>query len=829
MRTCGTGPAILAGIVSSVALYQVWDHPAAAVAYALNIAFGAWVFARRPTIPQLAEAAYWPVVGGPLMWGVYRYGPGTDPADPVLAILAMALNMIVAASLASAALAALLMALPAALRQRIVEPGGNMSIRAYITVIVILFTSLPLIALIVHHEREDIRQAEADATRRAVAAALEFDTQAGRLADRQVIALAAALGTGRLEGLPVYDGGVAHVLSAPSRAQFRWLPSAPAPDSGLVALAVMDRRHVLQGFFGFDMVEVWIDRDEFQGEVVAIMRRIEERDRVTFGAKSAFHGVSARASSALPISSEPPDWSRWEDRAAVRTVALPGSRALGTVTASYADRLDAMRHDLRQTLAVATLTIFSTPLLVLLLINGLHRRMAGIRKRMERVVEGSVLPTELRRERTLFREAAALEGGVLAYSAALGRERAARDRYRQRLEAAMSASSTIFFTLPLARDRQGHLRFGRPSFVSASIVEVLGYSLGEALEEGWFERAVHPEDLQRLRTGATERAEALLAERRLREEIRLRDASGEWRTMSQEQFVTEPAPAAAGAEEPSGPTEVIGVLTDVTQRRQAEAQVLQAARMADLGVMASGIAHELNQPLSIIRLAAVNAAERVREGGADEGYVADRLDMIVGQVSRAARITDHMRLFGDTDDQPLENVDIAGLLAEMGDLLRSQLRRKGIVLEMETPGRCPAVVARPGPLEQSLLNVILNSARRIAHSRSDARPPEMPAGRIRLAVRIDSGGGTVRVECTDDGGEIDPAAIDRIFEPFATTGFAGEEAPLGLAVAYSVIRGMGGRLSVSNCDGGAMFTIELPEADAAAPQPRQAPETARAG
>ena len=72
VRTCGTGPAILAGIVSSVALYQVWDHPAAAVAYALNIAFGAWVFARRPTIPQLAEAAYWPVVGGPLMWGVYR-------------------------------------------------------------------------------------------------------------------------------------------------------------------------------------------------------------------------------------------------------------------------------------------------------------------------------------------------------------------------------------------------------------------------------------------------------------------------------------------------------------------------------------------------------------------------------------------------------------------------------------------------------------------------------------------------------------------------------------------------------------------------------------
>ncbi|WP_018928406.1 PAS domain-containing sensor histidine kinase [Pseudomonas umsongensis] len=251
--------------------------------------------------------------------------------------------------------------------------------------------------------------------------------------------------------------------------------------------------------------------------------------------------------------------------------------------------------------------------------------------------------------------------------------------------------------------------------------------------------------------------------------------------------------------------EIQAVGRDNTEVRRAQQQLTQSAKMATLGEMATGLAHEINQPLNVMRMAIVNVLKRLSNGDAQIDYLTDKLNRIDAQVQRAAKVVDHMRVFGrrsEVEQQPFNPVQaIEGTLA----LLSEGLRGKGIELRVSESGFDVQVRGYVDQLEQVLINLMVN-ARDALLSKREADPAFKPW--ISLYAERDEH--SVRLWVEDNGGGIDPRLLERIFEPFFTTKPVGVGTGLGLSVSYGIVENMGGRLSVRNAAEGARFCIELP-------------------
>jgi C4-dicarboxylate-specific signal transduction histidine kinase len=185
-------------------------------------------------------------------------------------------------------------------------------------------------------------------------------------------------------------------------------------------------------------------------------------------------------------------------------------------------------------------------------------------------------------------------------------------------------------------------------------------------------------------------------------------------------------------------------------------------------------------------------------------YLQDKLNRIDAQVQRAARVVDHMRVFGrrsEVEQQPFNPAQaVEGTLS----LLAEGMRGKGVELRVS---EIDAVQVRGhvDQLEQVLINLMVN-ARDALLSKSEADPEFKPW----ISVYADRDEDSVRLWVEDNGGGIDPWLLERIFEPFFTTKPVGVGTGLGLSVSYGIIQNMGGQISVSNTVEGARFCIELP-------------------
>lgn len=251
--------------------------------------------------------------------------------------------------------------------------------------------------------------------------------------------------------------------------------------------------------------------------------------------------------------------------------------------------------------------------------------------------------------------------------------------------------------------------------------------------------------------------------------------------------------------------EVQAVGRDNTEVRRSQQQLTQSAKMATLGEMATGLAHEINQPLNVMRMAIVNVLKRLGNGDVQVDYLTDKLNRIDTQVQRAARVVDHMRVFGRRSEieqhpfNPLEAID--GTLS----LLSEGLRGKGVELRLNESNLQVLVRGYVDQLEQVLINLMVN-ARDALLSKREADRDFQPW----IAVSAESDEHVVRLWVEDNGGGIDQRLLERIFEPFFTTKPVGVGTGLGLSVSYGIVENMGGRLSVRNGDEGARFCIELP-------------------
>jgi PAS domain S-box-containing protein len=254
---------------------------------------------------------------------------------------------------------------------------------------------------------------------------------------------------------------------------------------------------------------------------------------------------------------------------------------------------------------------------------------------------------------------------------------------------------------------------------------------------------------------------------------------------------------------PDGSAELVGTITDITRERTLAAQVQASAKLATLGEMMTGLAHELGQPAATMCLAAANAAKGLRNRG--EAAIPDalkRLDRIIAQGERMGVLMQHLKAFARADPIALGPVAVPLALEGALILTGAGLRQEEILLEQEIAPGLPLVQAQLVPLEQVLVNLLLNARDAIRR-----QPPGM-ARRIRLRA-LPAGVGQVTIEVADTGGGVDADVLPRLFEPFVTTKPVGEGLGLGLSVSHGLIRGMGGTIAAVNGEDGAVFTVTL--------------------
>ncbi len=254
---------------------------------------------------------------------------------------------------------------------------------------------------------------------------------------------------------------------------------------------------------------------------------------------------------------------------------------------------------------------------------------------------------------------------------------------------------------------------------------------------------------------------------------------------------------------------VIGIGQDITERRRIQAELIQASKLATLGEMATAVAHELNQPLNIIRMAADSAIDAVDTDGGDPEFLRGKFERISRQAGRAAAIIDHMRIFGrKADDKPHvfdPREAVLGALSLMGE----QLRLKEIRVVTRIPEQCRKVSGHDVQFEQVVLNLLTNARDAIELRGGDKNEPAFER-RIELEVLDDTSADTLRIRVRDTGSGIPEAVMGRIFEPFFTTKEVGNGTGLGLSISYGIVTEMGGALEARNVDEGAEITVSLP-------------------
>jgi signal transduction histidine kinase len=236
------------------------------------------------------------------------------------------------------------------------------------------------------------------------------------------------------------------------------------------------------------------------------------------------------------------------------------------------------------------------------------------------------------------------------------------------------------------------------------------------------------------------------------------------------------------------------IIDDVTDRAELEQRLVQADKLSSIGLLAAGVAHEVNTPLAVISTYAQMLAKQV----ADDSQKSLILEKIAKQTFRASEIVNSLLNFSRTSTTSYGGVGVNKVVQETLSLLEHQFTKSGIQIITDLDPDVPQVHGNGGKLQQVFLNLFLNAR--------DA----MGTGGI-LEVRSWAEGLGVRVEVSDTGHGIAPENLHRIYDPFFTTKGAKKGTGLGLSVTYGIIQEHGGSIEVSNRrGGGATFRVELP-------------------
>jgi histidine kinase len=255
--------------------------------------------------------------------------------------------------------------------------------------------------------------------------------------------------------------------------------------------------------------------------------------------------------------------------------------------------------------------------------------------------------------------------------------------------------------------------------------------------------------------------------------------------------------------------------SDITHWMETEQQLIQAGKMATLGEMATGVAHELNQPLSVIKTASSFFMKKIgRKEPIPDGTLETLAREIDGHVDRATKIINHMRQFGRKSEGDLKPVLVSDALQSAFELFSQQLKLREIEVVWQIESDLPPILADIGRLEQVLINLLTNARDAVEKRWAGATPLFPGSKRITLCAAYRAG--KVLVEVRDTGDGVPEAIGDKIFEPFFTTKTVGEGTGLGLSISYGIVKEFGGSIEVDPEDGGgACFRLVFPAAQQA--------------
>jgi two-component system NtrC family sensor kinase len=258
-------------------------------------------------------------------------------------------------------------------------------------------------------------------------------------------------------------------------------------------------------------------------------------------------------------------------------------------------------------------------------------------------------------------------------------------------------------------------------------------------------------------------------------------------------------------------------LRDLTQARQAASEIErqrealhQSEKLAALGSMLAGVAHELNNPLSIVIGHALMLGEEAGEGDAamDVGKIAERAGKIQAAAERCGRIVRTFLSMARQGKAQRQEVRLPAVIEGAVELLAYGLRTGGIETDLQVPASLPTLVADGDQLHQVMVNLIIN-AQQALH---DAPMPR----RIAIGAQYDGASRQLVVTVSDNGPGIAEAIRSRIFDPFFTTKPTGVGTGVGLAVSRGIVEGHGGTLQLLPSSRGAAFEIRLPLGEGAA-------------
>lgn len=252
---------------------------------------------------------------------------------------------------------------------------------------------------------------------------------------------------------------------------------------------------------------------------------------------------------------------------------------------------------------------------------------------------------------------------------------------------------------------------------------------------------------------------------------------------------------------------------DITQRIEAEesirrhqAESAHVARLSTLGEMASGIAHELNQPLCAITTYAQTCLRVLSTDDNNLEKLSYGLGQVIKQAELASGIFLRLRNFSRKGEMMKRRVDLLEVIAEVDNLVSAELAQRRLTMNVLNHGPHPFIFADAVQIEQVLLNLIRNGMDAVA---------EMPPGRKKLELRVNSSlPGEIKVSLMDCGRGVPKDVVEHLFEPFFTT--KKEGLGVGLGISQTIIEAHGGKLYLeSNHDSGAKFSFKLPLEDAA--------------
>ncbi|NNG01854.1 MAG: PAS domain S-box protein [Desulfobacteraceae bacterium] len=259
----------------------------------------------------------------------------------------------------------------------------------------------------------------------------------------------------------------------------------------------------------------------------------------------------------------------------------------------------------------------------------------------------------------------------------------------------------------------------------------------------------------------------------------------------------------------SGEKVYLVTTSDVTKRLETEQQLIQASKMATLGEMATGIAHELNQPLSVIKTASSFFVKKLGKREAfDEHVLSTMLIKVDNNVDRATKIINHMRQFARKSDMTFERISINDVLESAFEIFSQQLKVRGIAVKWDTRDNLPKIDADPGRLEQVFINLLINARDAIEGKWGNRNPPQ---GEKRIILKTECVNDTVVCRIEDSGIGMPRNIVHKIFEPFFTTKEVGNGTGLGLSISYTIIKDCGGNISAESEEGkGTCFTLTFP-------------------